>query len=130
MLLRTALLTVIAAAIGSAQDAPEFQVWMKQTQAAMGVLNKLPKKAGPEAMNAAEHIGGVYERMIGYWRQRNAADAIKLSEQGKAAAAMLATAAYSGDDAAATAALKTLSSTCKPCHDARREKVGEKYRLK
>ena len=69
--------------------------------------------------------------MINFWRQRNAADAVKLSEQGKAAALELATAASAGDEARASAALQTLGGTCKSCHAAHRETVApQKYRIK
>ena len=54
---------------------------MKAAGASLGVLRKLEKKTGPEAVANAEKLGGIYENMIGFWRQRNAEDAVKLSDR-------------------------------------------------
>ncbi len=114
-----------------AEEYPEFISMMKMTGQTMGALNKMEKKTGPQAARAAERIGSVYEEMIPFWRQRNAGAAVKTSEEGKAAAAELASAAYSGDAERTDAALKTIGATCKSCHDARREKIADgKYRIK
>ena len=104
---------------------------MKTTGTAVDELKKMEQKTGDQVMRRAERIGGVYESMIGFWRQRNAADAVKSSEEGKAAALQLATAAYAGDAEKANAAFKALSGTCRSCHEAHREKIAEgKYRIK
>jgi cytochrome c556 len=68
--------------------------------------------------------------MIAFWRQRDSAVAVQSAIEGKAAAAMLASAAYAGDEAQAQAAFKTLGGTCRSCHNAHREKLPDgKYRL-
>jgi cytochrome c556 len=127
----TLTVAAVAGAAALAQENPEFVTWMKTTGNASGVLKKLDKKTGEDAVRSAEKIGGVYENMIGFWRQRNAPDAVKLSEEGKAAALQLASAAGAGDAEKADTAYKALNSTCKPCHDAHREKIGENvYRIK
>ena len=114
-----------------AQDNPEFTGWMKSTKAAMDALSKNEKKTGPEATASAEKLASVYEHMIAFWRQKEAADAVKVSEEGKAAAAMLMSAANANDSEKAMAALKTIGGTCKPCHEAHREKSEDgKYRIK
>ncbi len=82
-------------------------------------------------MGAAERLGGVYENLIGFWRRRNAADAVKWSAQGKAAALALANAANAGNAESAAAAFKNLGATCQSCHDAYRVKnAGGQYRIK
>lgn len=123
------LLALAAMLSLAAQENPEFVAWMKATKASMDSFKEA--KTGPKAMASAEKLGSVYENMTGFWRQRNAADAVKISEDGKAAAAMLASAAHAEDMEKADAALKTLGGTCKACHDAHREKNAEgKYQIK
>jgi len=123
-------LSMIFAVTLSAQD-DEFATGMKATKAAMDELQKMEKKTGPKAVAAGEKLGSIYENMIPFWRQRNAADAVKFSEEGKSAAVMFASAASADDAEKAGAALKTLGGTCKSCHDAHREKTPEgKYKIK
>jgi Cytochrome C' len=113
------------------QENGELESWMKAAGASLGVLRKLEKKTGPEAVANAEKIGGIYENMIGFWRQRNAEDAVKLSTEGKAAAVELASAANADDADKAAAAFNRIGGTCKACHDAHREKTPEgKYKIK
>jgi len=114
-----------------AQENPAFVAWMKGMNTVTDALKQMNPKTGENAVRSAERLGGVYEEMIGFWRQRNAADAVRWSEQGKALALELATAAYAGDDAKATAAFTALGTTCSQCHEAHREKIAEdKYRIK
>lgn len=120
-----------ASAFAVAQDNGPIETWMKSVDISAKVLRKLEAKTGPEAAVNAEKIGAAYDSMIGYWRQRNAADAVKLSEDGKAAAAELASAAHAGDAEKAAAAFTKVGGTCRPCHDAHREKDADgKYRVK
>jgi hypothetical protein len=114
----------VTAAIGFAQQYTEFSAWMKSTDTATKAVNRMGNKTGPEAVRAAETLGGVYENMIGFWRQRNAPDAVKWSEEGKAAAVQFASAANGGNADAAAAAFKTLGGTCRPCHDAYRVRLA------
>jgi cytochrome c556 len=129
---RIALFSLTAsAAILMAQDEATFQTWMKSVGTAQGALRKMEKKTGPDAVAHAEKIGSVYENQIAFWRQRNAEDAVKASMDGKAAAADLASAANAGDAEKASQALSKLNGTCKSCHEAHREKIGEnKYKIK
>jgi cytochrome c556 len=130
--LKLALLAVTASGLVlTAQDDAKFEEWMKSVDTSAKVLRKLEKKTGSETVENAEKIGAAYENMIGYWRQKNAADALKLSEEGKAAAVELASAAHAGDAEKADAAFKKVGGTCRPCHDAHREKTPEgKYKIK
>jgi cytochrome c553 len=125
------LLFLVATGVGTAQVFPEFVEWMKTADKYSGALRKMERKTGPEAVRAAEELGGVYEEMIGFWRQRPAANAVKISEEGKAAAVILASAAKAGDAAKADEAFQTLGRTCRSCHDAFREKAADgTYRIK
>ena len=122
--LKLAFFLLIAFALaGIAQEYPRMESWMQTNQSASDTLGKLDSKTGPQAVSAAEDLGGVYENMISFWRQRSAVDATRYSEQGKAAAVELASAANAGDAAAAASAYKQLASTCQACHQAHRERL-------
>ncbi len=109
----------------------ELVMWMKTSKTALEALQKMDPKSGQHAVRSAERMGSVYEEMIGFWRQRNVNDAVKWSQEGKAAALELATAAYAGDNEKVADSLKALTATCKQCHEAHREKIAEdKYRIK
>ncbi len=128
---RIAALLLASALTALAQEDAQFATWMKASGRAFGILSKLDTKTGKEAVSTAETLGGVYEEMIGYWRQRNLTDAVKWSEQGKAAAVELAAAAFSGDTQRAGEAMKTIGNTCQACHSAYREKLPDgSYRFK
>jgi hypothetical protein len=127
----TSLLVLAAGMAVVAEENTEFIGWMKYTKTASDDLKKMENKTGTEAVHRAERLGAIYESMIGFWRQRNARDAVNWSEEGKAAALELATAAYSGDAEKAKAAFETVNGGCKSCHEAHREKVADgKYRIK
>jgi cytochrome c556 len=127
-----ALLALAASGfVVTAQDTEKFEGWMKSVDTSAKVLRKLEKKTGPEAVESAEKLGAAYENMIAFWRQKGAADAVKLSEDGKAAAVELASAANAGDDTKSAAAFTRLGATCRPCHEAHRDKTPEgKYKIK
>ncbi len=125
------VLLVVPVAVLLAEQFPEFIDGMKVLNRASGALQKMDKKTGPDAVRAAERIGGVYEEMIPFWRQRNKAGAVKIAAEGKAAAAALANAAHVGDAEKADAAFQAIVSTCNACHEERREKLPDgKYRIK
>jgi cytochrome c556 len=133
MKLKTMVLVLLAGAAFTAvaQEYPEFVATMKATAGAMDAWRKAEKKTGPQAVRIAERLGGAYEQMLPFWRQRNAADAVKMTEAGKAAAAEMAAAANAGDAEKAEEAFKTIGGTCKSCHEAHREKSEDgKYRIK
>ena len=124
------LLLLAAATASPAQDAA-FTAGMKALATSTGLIEKLEAKNTPAATRAAERMGGIYEQMIGFWRQRDAPDAVKLSVEGKAAAVALASAAHAGDAEKAAAAFNTLTSTCKPCHEKHRTTLPDgSYRIK
>jgi len=122
---------LFALSVVSFAQEDEFTTAMKASKTALDTMNKIEKKASPQVVAGAERLGGIYENMIPFWRQRNAADAVKWSEEGKALAAVLASAASSGDEVKAAETLKAMGAACKPCHDAHRERTPEgKYRIK
>jgi hypothetical protein len=130
MRLTSICIILAACAVCLAQD-DEFSTGMKASKTVMDALTKLEKKTGQQVVAGAERLGSIYENMIPFWRQRNAADAVKWSEEGKALAAKLASAAYAGEETTAADAFKAMQASCKPCHDAHRERMPDgKYRIK
>ncbi len=125
-----AVLFTFAAGLVAAEY-PEFTAGMKALGNVSGTLRKVDKKTGPEVVRGAERMAAVYEEMIGFWRQRGAANAVKWSEEGKAAAVQMASAANAGDAEKVDAAMKALNGTCQSCHEAYRERTPDgKYRFK
>ncbi len=123
------LLLVFATALTAQMR--DLEDGMKAVKNQMDALAKMETKSGEKAMESAERLAMVYELMIPYWRARGAADAVKLSEEGKSAATRLASAAFAADAAKADEAFKAIGATCKSCHDAYREKTADgKYRVK
>lgn len=108
-----------------------FTAGMKALGAASGAIGKAGAKPGVETTRAAERMGGVYEQLIEFWRQRKAPDAVKLSMEGKAAAVALASASHAGEGEKAAAAFATLTGTCQPCHEKHRVQGPDgSYRIK
>lgn len=132
MIKRKLLLAAFVAAIGAfAQDEAAFHNEMKSIDKHAGVLRKLPAKTGDEAASNAEQIATLYGSMKNFWTKRNVEDAAKWSDDGKAAAVELASAAKAGDGAKADNAFKALSGTCRSCHTAHREKLPDgTYKIK
>ena len=118
-----AVLLTACAFSARGQEIPEFSAWMKAKDAAVKEVRSLGRPSGPEAVKNAETLAAVYENMIGFWRQRNAADAVQWSEEGKAAAVAMASAAHTGNTEAAAAAFRKLESGCKSCHTAYRVRL-------
>jgi hypothetical protein len=123
-------------ALALAQQDADFAAGMKRLSNMVGVVKKFTPgttdtKIRDQASGAAETIGSTYEEMIAYWRQREAPDAVKWAEQGKAQAAALNNALFAGDAQKAEAAMNAIGATCSACHAARREKTADgRYRFK
>jgi hypothetical protein len=114
-----------------AQDEAAIEKNMKAINERAGVIRKLPSKASPEAATHAEQIAVLYDEMKGFWSKRNFSDAVQWADEGKAAAAALATAAKAGDATKADTSFGALNGTCRSCHTAHREKLPDgKYRIK
>ncbi len=117
--------------VAVAEEYPDFVAWMKSIGASSENLRKMDKAVGPQATGDAERIAGNFEQMSGFFRSRYSSDGAKFAEAGKAAAVEMASAASAGNAEASAAAFKKLAGTCRPCHDARREKTADgKYRVK
>ncbi|HYO83943.1 MAG TPA: cytochrome c [Bryobacteraceae bacterium] len=128
---RFALIAAACACLFGATDEVSFQKEMKEINEHAGVLRKTTPRTGAEVAAHAEKIAELYEAQKTFWSERKADDAIKLAEDGKAAALQLATAAKAGDAAAADVAFKAVGGTCSGCHMAHREKLADgTYKIK
>ncbi len=116
---------IVCGAALVAQRIPDHAAGMKGAAGATRVLSKLESKTGPGAVRSAERLGGLYEELINFWRQRDDKDAVKWAQQGKAASVQLAAAAHAGDAAQAAAAFKFIEATCTSCHEAHRVKLAD-----
>lgn len=120
-----------AVLIAPAQVYTDMVAWMKSTDQAFDTIRDTQNKTGPKMTGMGERIATVYENMIPFWRQRNAAGAVQASEQGKAFALQFAIAARAEDAAGAEAAFKQLTGTCRACHQKHRERLApNQYRVK
>ena len=121
------------AAVGlmSAQEDAEFSKSMKTIGKNMNALKGMEMKTGPEAADSAAKIAAAYKVTEAYWTKNNVTDAAKWTQEASGFADDLAAAAKAGEQEKAAAAYKSLGGTCKGCHDAHREKVGEgSYKIK
>ncbi len=110
----------------SAEDpTPEHVSLMKE----IGSLNgKLRKGEDVEATAKAMAVAG--QKTLGFW-DKKAPDAATSARNMIMASNMIASAAANKDATATADAMKMLGGSCKSCHDAHREKVGEnQYKIK
>ena len=125
------LISIACALILVGQQYPDLTAGMRGANRAWKAIEKLEPKTGKVAVDNAERLGGLYEEMIAFWRQRESAGGTRLSIEGKAAATRLASAARAGDTARAEAAARELGETCNACHKQHRVKTaGGRFRLK
>ena len=96
----------------------------------MGSLKKAADaKAGSDATAAAKQLDTVFAEVATYWSKRSADDAVKYSEDARAAANEIATAVGSSGDT--SAGFAKLGATCKGCHAGHREKAADgSYKIK
>ena len=122
---RFALIATACACLFGATDEAGLQKEMKQIDEHAAALRKMQPLTGAEVSTHAEQLAELYESQKAFWVERKTDDAIKLSDDGRAAAVQLAAAAKSGDAQAAAAAMKNLGGTCRGCHTAHREKLAD-----
>ena len=128
------LVSVVVCCLGfafllSAQDDAELSKSMKSLPKAMGVLRD--NKVGPDAAASAEIIQQVFASTESFWEKKGTTDALKWTQEAKAAAGDLAVAAKAGDAEKAGAAFKTVAGSCRSCHEAHREKAADgSYKIK
>jgi cytochrome c556 len=125
LVLLLAVFTAFAAAPQD-QDEQEHPGWMKTAQATAGSLRKnIEAKAAEDIAKNAATMEEVFKKCEDFWTKRKTDDAIKWSQQARAAAKEIGEAAKGGDMDKAQAGLKSLMSNCAACHTAHRERLPE-----
>lgn len=99
-----------------------------------GVMQALTKPGAAEdfeqVRKSAESAKAAYEVVKQFWRNKRAADALELAENGGKAAADLYVVANLSSVEGVEVALKDMGATCQACHAAHREKTAEGFEIK
>jgi len=99
---------------------------MKDTNAASSSLRKNVEAKDYEAVaKDAATLKTLFGNTEAFWTERKADDAVKVAKEGAKAAGELETAAKAKNEEGVAAAAKTVSGTCKTCHDAHRERLPD-----
>ncbi len=123
ILISTSFLAVFAVFAYAVTEA-ELATAMKALPKSMGALKK-GAKTGPEAEAAAATIEKSMKASAAFFAEHKMKEAEDWSNAAAKNAAALGAAAKSGDEAAATAALGAVGSSCKTCHTAYREQTAD-----
>jgi cytochrome c556 len=118
--------------LGFAQDEDAYKSWMKATPGHVGGIRKnLEAKAHDAVVTDAKKLENIFGQSAEFWTKKGVSDAAGWSKDAQAAAAKLATAAAAGDADGAAAAFKSVTGSCKGCHEAHRDKLADgSYKLK
>ena len=101
-----------------AQSVLEFDEWMQKIdRKSQSVQRYLTNKDANGATADARQIGELYGSMEAYFsRKGNAADAVKLSKEGRELAATVVKSVAGKDFAAASQAALSIARACRTCH--------------
>lgn len=115
-----------------AGDLEESQRVMKAMKTINDSLRKnLEAKAADALAADARKMVDLFAETETFWAHKNAPDAVKFAQNGKAAAGELASAAANRNLDAAGAAAKKMGGSCQSCHNQYREKAPDgSYRIK
>jgi hypothetical protein len=98
--------------LGVAQDDADYKTWMRSMQPTVGAIRNAPDSAAAAA--DATKLADTFDKLVVFWKAKNADDAVKFAETGRDAAKAIA----AGGDKAAN--LQKIQSTCGGCHSAHR----------
>ena len=124
---------VFASALSArAVDEDAYKKLMKEAGGAGGRVKKAIEAKSQEAVvKDAERIEVLFKEMAGFWETKTVKDGAKWSHEAEAAAHKIVVAAKAGDFEKAREELGAYQKSCKGCHEAHREKVGEhEYKFK
>lgn len=104
--------------LACAQSILDFDDWMQGIdRRSQSVQRNLARKNASGASADAREIGELYGSMETYFTRRgNAANAVKLSKEGKDFAATVVRSVAANDFAAATQAALDIAHACRSCH--------------
>jgi cytochrome c556 len=126
-ILALAAASALAIGVMANEKPPEAYVKsMKETNAAAQSLRKsIPAKDYDAVAKTAATLQTLFAGTEEFWTNRKADDAVAAAKEGAKAATDLETAAKAKNDDDMAAAAKTLTATCKTCHDAHRERLPD-----
>ncbi len=109
----------------SAQDAAEFQSWMKDVSATNRSLrSNLESKAGDAAAADAKKLADIFGKVNMFFEGKSA-DAAKIAMDAQNGYQQVATHAAAGNMDEATAASDAARANCGSCHGSYREKADD-----
>ena len=109
----------------SAQDAAEFQSWMKDVSATNRSLrSNLESKAGDAAAADAKKLAGIFGKVHAFFEDKSV-DAAKIAMDAQNGYQLVAEHAAAGKMDEATAASDTARANCGTCHSSYREKADD-----
>jgi cytochrome c556 len=109
---------MIGVAFASEDAPPEHVKWMKDLGAQMGAIRK-----GADVDKNAADMQATLKQVGGWWKTRNAPDAMKSCGDTFKGAKAIAEAG--GDKEKIAAGMKMVGGGCKGCHDAHRDKISD-----
>ncbi|HVY68845.1 MAG TPA: cytochrome c [Verrucomicrobiae bacterium] len=126
------LMAVSLSASAQNADNEQMQKWMKAIGGSMKESKQaLDGKDAAALAATAEKVQKAFKESADFWKKHKTDDAAKLSTDAANAAAATAAAAKAGDLDKAKAAWGGVGKTCKACHEAHREDLGDhKYAIK
>lgn len=115
-----------------AQDLEQHNKWMKEQRELMQKTGKaVEAKQHEEVAANAKRLSEIYVGLEKFWSGRNAADAVKISQDSLAVTKTLASAAAAANWEPVPGSIDSLKKGCQGCHNAHREKLPDgKYKIK
>jgi hypothetical protein len=125
---RILILLAISAAALSAQDASQYQSWMKGTPKQINAIKAaITANDSAKIKEEANNLAMTYQEVADFWAKRSKEDAVKMAEATRDAAKAVASA--NGAEAQ-NAAVGEVSKTCGACHKVYREGTAGNYKIK
>jgi hypothetical protein len=116
-------ISLVSGILAFAQDDAQYQAWMKSIPPTLGAIRNASDNAA--ATGDATKLADTFDKVVGFWKARNAEDAVNFAQT--AADAARAIASGSGEKAAN---LQKIQGTCGGCHSAHREGSAGNYKIK
>lgn len=121
-----ALCLMALVTVALAQDAADYQKWMKTAGGTAGSLRKnLEAKNGEAATADAKKLEAVFKQVHDFWHKKGVDDAMMTAMDAGAKFKEVGELASAGKFDEAGATLKKAMGTCGTCHNAHREKAAD-----
>lgn len=125
-------LLCLSACLGLAAMADELHEPMEKVGKSFGAIRKASGAGDMKVVSEnAAILAEVLPATVAAWEKRNMSDAVDLTKEAATAAHDLKVAADANNAENVRTAMSKLGATCKSCHTAHREEIGEKkYKIK